>query len=65
MENQFIQSKLENLINYDEKEINLSEFKLFLHTKKGFKYTFDGLPKISKLIDKRKFLKLLNISLRF
>ena len=58
------QSKLENLINYDEKKLIYLNLNYFLHTKKGFKYTFDGLPKISKLIDKRKFLKLLNISLR-
>ena len=58
------QSKLENLVNYDEKKLIYLNLNYFLHTKKGFKYTFDGFPKISKLIDKRKFLKLLNISFR-
>ena len=51
------QSKLENFINYDENKFIYLNLNYFLHTKKGFKYTFDGIPKNSKLIDKKKLSK--------
>ena len=57
------QNKLESLIKYDEKKFINLNLNYFLHTKKGFNYTFDGVPKNSKLIDKKKFVKLLNLNI--
>ncbi len=62
--NPVYQKKLENLINYDEKKFINLNLDYFLHTKKSFNYKFDGVPKNSKLLDKKKFLKLLNLNLK-
>ena len=55
------QKKLENLIKFDENKFIDLNLDYFLHTKKNFNYTFDGIPKNSKLINKKKLVNLLNI----
>ncbi len=56
------QKKIEKLISFDENKFIKLNLDFFLHTEKSFNYTFDGIPKNSSLIDKKKFLKLLCIT---
>ena len=58
------QKKLENLIRFDENKFIHLNLDYFLHTKKNFHYTFNGIPKNSRLINKKKLINLLNIKFK-
>tara|TARA_Y100000590_G_scaffold459175_2_gene615609 strand:+ start:433 stop:2106 length:1674 start_codon:yes stop_codon:yes gene_type:complete len=53
---------LDKLIKFDEDHFIVLDLSYFQHTSKDFQYKFDGEPKSTNLIDKKKLLDLLKIN---